>query len=120
MTAPQGSEKRARARANLKMPLAVYELPSRKLIGHAIDISAGGLGVYSEDDQAPQTALWASISLPMQRGKTWQEVTLKIEPVWSRYDEANQTTAIGFKFLEIEPKVLFAIQKLMDDHSSLA
>ena len=114
------AEKRSRIRANLKVPLAVYQHNTRQLIGYAVDISAGGIRVYSETSEIPQTPLWVSVSLPIQRNNIWREVPFKIQQVWSQYDTNDQATAIGFKFLDIELNVLFAIQKLMDEHSSLA
>lgn len=115
------TEKRTQSRANLKVPLAVYQHPSRQLLGYAVDISAGGFRVYSEtwqDDNS--TPLWVSIRLPLQRNTAWREVAIRIQPVWSHYDPTDQVSIIGFKFLEIEPNILFAIQKLMDEFSSLA
>ena len=114
------TEKRTQSRANLKIPLAVYEHPIRQLLGYAVDISAGGFRVYSETWQECRTPLWVSISLPLQRNTAWQEVAIQIQPVWSHYDPADKVTIIGFKFLDIEPNALFAIQKLMDEYSSLA
>ena len=120
MTATDFTEKRAKARANLKVPLAVFEHPAGRLIGHAVDISAGGIRVLSEDYQAPKTPIFVSLKLPLLKNSPWQDTVMKIERVWSKFDPEDQAMSIGFKFIEIETSALFAIQRLMDNHSSLA
>lgn len=118
--AVESADKRSKARANLKMPLAICAYPSGQLLGHAVDISAGGLRVLCDGEQNLDTTLLVSLKLPVHNHNIWREVIIKMERVWSRYDEVEQATATGFKFLEIEPSALFEIQKLIDDHSSLA
>ena len=120
MSLPAYTEKRVQARANLKVPLAVFEHSSGRLIGHAVDISVGGLRVLSENYQASDAPILVSLKLPLLKNNPWQAAVMKIESVWSKYDPEDQATSIGFKFLEIETHALFAIQRLMDDHSSLA
>lgn len=115
----QNSEKRHKFRANLKLPLPVLLHPEQQLIGHVMNISAGGVGVLSDRNVRYDDRIWATLRLP---GKTqqWQTASVHLEPAWHRYNDSEHVMSIGFKFIDLEAQTLFAIQRLMDDASSIA
>lgn len=101
---------------NLKQFFAVLDRASELVVGHLVDISAGGMKLLCMDEVKEGSILKLVIELP-EETIGGDRLTIDARCIWCKQDSNPQYYYSGFEFLVIPPHHGEIIEHLIEEYA---
>jgi hypothetical protein len=115
MHAQQPQERRRVARRHLIYYLRTWDTDSNRLLGHVVDINAGGFMLISEEPIPVGSEYRLEVRLPNPNGDL-QTMRFRASCRWSNNDINKSFFDSGFQILEKDSDAIRLIQQMINDY----
>jgi hypothetical protein len=108
-------ERRGENRKLLTYFSRVFDRNNGRLLGYLADITTGGFMLIGNVPLKTNSVFQLRIDLPDIYGEN-EQLDFNAKAVWTRPDEDPELFRIGLKLLDLNPKILFILERLINDY----